>query len=381
MKHTLARLMAIGLGLLATCSAQAHKPSDAYIRIEPRGDHYELRLDVALRDLDRELELDADGDGRLTWGELRERWTDVTRLVESAVTLEPHERCHTMARAAPALEEHSDGLYAVLTRTLACDEGVAPVLEYRLFARSDPTHRGIALWSDAQGREHTAVLGPDAPRWSTPVDDAHEKRSGGFTDFVREGVHHILIGYDHLLFLLALLLPSVVRPARGGGWEAARAWRPVAREVLAVVTAFTVAHSITLALSALRLVEPPSRWVESAIAASVVAAAVMNLLPRAPSGRAVLAFAFGLVHGFGFASVLHELGLSAPSFVQLLFGFNLGVEIGQLAVVTLFLPLAWLARATPWYGRVAMNGGSLAIALVAGLWFVERAFEVSLSLP
>jgi hypothetical protein len=174
-----------------------------------------------------------------------------------------------------------------------------------------------------------------------------------------------------VLFLLSLLLPAVLSMPR---------FAPAFWDVLKVVTAFTAAHSITLALAALSVISLPSRLVESAIAASVVLAALNNLWPVVQRGRWLVAFAFGLVHGFGFAGVLAELGLPQESLLVALVGFNLGVEAGQLAIVALFLPLAYAARHTWVYRRMILVGGSAAIALVAALWMIERVFDLELGL-
>jgi hypothetical protein len=154
--------------------------------------------------------------------------------------------------------------------------------------------------------------------------------------------------------------------------------RAALADVLKIVTAFTVAHSITLSLAALGVVALPSRWVESAIALSVLLAALNNVLPVARGRRWAAAFLFGLVHGFGFASVLADLGLQPGALAASLVGFNLGVEIGQLAIVAAFLPLAYLMRSTLFYRRVVLVGGSGAIMLVAALWLGERLFDLKL---
>ena len=146
--------------------------------------------------------------------------------------------------------------------------------------------------------------------------------------------------------------------------------------MLRIVTAFTVAHSITLTLATLEVVSLPSRWVEATIAASVVLAALNNLRPVFRGRRWTMAFGFGLVHGFGFASVLADLGLPRDALALALVGFNLGVEAGQLAIVAAFLPLAFALRRSVFYRRVVLWGGSLAIAAIAAAWFVERAFDL-----
>jgi hypothetical protein len=147
-------------------------------------------------------------------------------------------------------------------------------------------------------------------------------------------------------------------------------------DVLKIVTAFTVAHSITLSLATLGVVELPSRWVEAAIAASVVLAALNNLWPLVQGRRWMVAFGFGLIHGFGFASVLADLGLPRDALLLALVGFNVGVEVGQLAIVALFLPLAYLLRGTWLYRRLVFVGGSMFIAAIALLWLDERVFNV-----
>jgi hypothetical protein len=155
--------------------------------------------------------------------------------------------------------------------------------------------------------------------------------------------------------------------------------RVVVVDVLKVVTAFTAAHSVTLTLAATGVAALPARWVESAIAASVAFAALNNLFPVVRGRRWLAALAFGLLHGFGFASVLADLGLPPGAMAASLLGFNAGVELGQLAIVAVFLPLAYLLRATRFYRRVVLGGGSAAALLLALAWFTERAFDLSLT--
>jgi hypothetical protein len=198
-----------------------------------------------------------------------------------------------------------------------------------------------------------------------------------FGDYVRHGVWHIWIGFDHILFLLSLLLPAVlVRHERQ--WEGRASFRAAAFDVLKIVSAFTLAHSITLTLATLGVLALPSRLVESAIAASVVLAALNNLWPLFHGRRALVAFAFGLIHGFGFASVLLDLGLPKASLLLSLVGFNVGVELGQIAIVALFLPLAFLARNSTLYRKGLLGAGSCMIALLALAWLAERGLDVKL---
>jgi hypothetical protein len=193
--------------------------------------------------------------------------------------------------------------------------------------------------------------------------------------YVVEGIWHIWMGYDHILFLLSLLLPAVlIRMA--AKWEPAPSLKKSLLEVLKVVTAFTLAHSITLSLAVLGFVSLPSRFVESTIAASVVFAALNNLRGSIEKRRWVMAFVFGLIHGFGFASALADLGLPQGALALALVGFNLGVEIGQMAIVACFVPIAFALRGTKFYLKGVLPVGSVLIAIVALYWFIQRAFDL-----
>jgi hypothetical protein len=147
-------------------------------------------------------------------------------------------------------------------------------------------------------------------------------------------------------------------------------------EVVRVVTAFTVAHSLTLGLGAFGVLRVPARVSESAIALSVVVASLNNVWPVVKQRRWVVAFAFGLIHGLGFANVLSDLGLPVRVLARALVGFNLGVEAGQLAIVAMFLPVAYFMRETLFYRRYVVTAGSVSTALLGSLWLVERALNL-----
>jgi hypothetical protein len=188
---------------------------------------------------------------------------------------------------------------------------------------------------------------------------------------LRAGIWHIWSGIDHLLFLLSLLLPAVL-VRRHNRWEAVPMAAPAFMNIVKVVTAFTLAHSITLSLAAFDVIRLPGRLTESVIAASIIVAALNNVFPRITEGRWRIAFAFGLLHGFGFASVLSDMGLPQGARLVSLVAFNMGVEVGQLAVVLAVMPVAYLLRATRFYRRGVMPWGSSAIAALALVWFVQR---------
>jgi hypothetical protein len=215
------------------------------------------------------------------------------------------------------------------------------------------------------------VLGPD-PAWRSFTLDRPDF-AAQLREYFQLGVGHIWRGLDHILFLLALLLPSVLL-RRPDGWAPAPRLRGCLLDVLRVVTAFTAAHSITLSLAALGVVGLPSRLVEATIAASVLLAALNNLWPLIGEGRWRVAFGFGLIHGFGFASVLGDLGLPRATLAGALVGFNLGVEAGQLVIVAAFVPLVWPWRASRAYRLGVLGLGSAVVAGLAAIWLVERLF-------
>ena len=370
------RAVAVAWLMLWAGAALAHKSSDSYLTVQVRADQVNVQWDIALRDIQFAIGLDANGDDQISWGELQQKERELQAWASSRLSLQRGGAC-TFKPQALQVDEHTDGGYAVLAWSGRCPQQHGPLsIQYSLLFDLDTQHRGL-LKLDLDGVTHSAVLGPQ----SGVMQFAEATTAGAqFVQYLWQGVWHIWIGFDHILFLLALLLPAVLlrrRWGRGSGVHGVSRFKDASLSVLAVVTAFTLAHSITLSLAALQIISLPSRLVESAIAASVVFAAANNLVPMV-QGRWLMAFFFGLIHGFGFASVLTELGLPTGALAVSLVGFNLGVELGQLAIVAVFLPLAFVLRHTPFYQRGVLVGGSWAALLVALAWFVERAFDLSL---
>jgi HupE / UreJ protein len=361
------------LGSAAT-PALAHKPSDSYLKVSARDDALEGQWDIALRDLDHAIGLDGNDDGSITWGELKARQDAIASYAISRLRIERGDRPCSLVPAAHLIDQHSDGTYAVLRFVAHCAAAAEGPLAigYSLFFDLDPQHRGL-LRLDQQNGAFTAILSPSAP--TVLFDAVGTSAWRQFLHFLEEGVWHIWIGFDHILFLLTLLLPSVLSRA-DGRWQPVSGMRQAFLQVLKVVTAFTVAHSITLSLAVLGVVAPPARLVESLIAFSVLIAAANNLVPMVTRRLWCVAFGFGLIHGFGFANVLIDLGLPKAALALALFGFNLGVELGQVAIVVAFLPLAFAIRGTWSYRGWVMPVASLTVAGIAALWLVERSLDL-----
>lgn len=349
--------------------AHAHKASDSFLTLHLEPHFVRGRWDIALRDLEPVLGLDADRDGRITWGEMTARRADLERYVFARLRLHDGNADLPLRPTDLLTVEHSDGGYAVLTWEAPLPTGNAPLeLEYTLFAAIDAGHRGLVRVVESGG-EQSFVMG--GPRVAATISRRAAPAWTLLPTLVPEGVRHILTGYDHLLFLAALLLPFAV-PGRTSREGLAR---PVFGPVLKIVTAFTVAHSLTLALAAAGWVRLPSRWIETVIAASIVLAALRNLGGDSANERAGMAFGFGLIHGLGFASVLGDFGLTGGRLGWGLIGFNLGVELGQLACVAGGFALVRWARPRGLAATWCLRAGSISIAGVALVWAAERALD------
>ncbi|HMS84848.1 MAG TPA: HupE/UreJ family protein [Nitrospira sp.] len=361
--------------LFLTVPAWAHKPSDSYLSLSIQNNNVVGQWDIALRDLDNAIGLDSNGDGQITWGEVRGKHDEISAYALSHLTLSTDIGTCSAEVQDQLIDDHTDGAYSVLRFRADCGQTIQRLhADYRLLFELDAQHKGLLRLTEG-GQTSTAIFSQ-----SQPVQEfALAERSvwSQSHQFIHEGIWHIWLGFDHVLFLLALLLPAVLVRTEGK-WQAAGAFQGVCWNVVTIVTAFTVAHSLTLSLAALDVVRLPSRLVESTIAASVVLAGLGNLYPMMTSRRWMVAFGFGLIHGFGFAAVLTDLGLPQDSLLLSLVSFNIGVELGQLAIVAAFLPFAYLLRRSWSYPRLVLTGGSLAVIAIALVWFTERAFDLQL---
>jgi hypothetical protein len=355
--------------------ARAHEPSKSYFSLTLASGQFTGHLDIPLLDLRNVVPFGVNKNGSVTSDQMDARYRDVTMYVLShlRVVLDGHVLAPQFSGATAALEDFSDGQYLHLDFVL--EQSSAPrtlEITYQLFFETNSLHRGL-FRLESGGKTQMAVFSPSHPSQSFqfgPVSSGQQ-----FLVFLREGVWHIWTGYDHILFLLALLLPSVLR-REAGQWNGVGAFRPAFWNVLKIVSAFTVAHSITLTVAALGLVKLPSRLTESAIAFSVVLAAANNLWPLVRERGWMVAFGFGLVHGFGFATALSDFGLAHERLALTLVAFNMGVEIGQLAIVAAFLPLAFVLRRTWFYQIPLLRLGSACVILVAGAWCMERMLDL-----
>ncbi|MCA9649322.1 MAG: HupE/UreJ family protein [Myxococcales bacterium] len=351
----------LGLGLcLASSDASAHAGSSKRIQAELYETGASLHVEVDAVDAAVALGLGLS----IEPGELDPHAALVSSWLGRGLRVDGESGPCAVSPTQPELRGEGPDATVVLELDYACPAPMGTVrLHDDTIFDEDPAHEAfVSVRRDDAVEAH--VLRADAR--SVVLGRTPRARETAAA-FLLEGGRHLVTGYDHMLFLLSLILGAGLLVRREG-------LRPALRDVAWVVTAFTLGHSLSLAAAALGVVALPGTAVEIAIAASIVLVALGNVLrPQQRVARPWLAAAFGLVHGFGFSSVLGELGLPTAHRVLALLSFNLGIELAQLAfVAAVLLPLASLSRLRG-YQRYVLQTGSLAIAAFGGLWLVERS--------
>lgn len=350
-------------------TAAAHQTSVKYVDVAIDGARATVALTVAPGDVTEPLGLGPDAQPPVAAATTPAVAAYVARWL--AVGPDPGEPCPAGAARASAAP---DARFVVVEWQVTCAARLVRVaLDFRGFFAVDPRHEAIATLH-APGAAGNAIV----VRAAEPILRVQAGAALGLGGWIAAGTEHIWDGRDHVSFVLALLLVVVL--VRDGRSWAARPPLATLRRTAAIVTSFTVAHSLSLIAASLGWVSLPGRLVESLIAVSILYTAIENIVRPDVRWRFALTFGFGLVHGLGFASVLAVM-LPPDHVIGPLLGFNLGVEIGQLVIVMIALPLAWLAAreiGAERYRRRAMPALSLAIAALAIKWLIERVFVVSL---
>jgi hypothetical protein len=359
----------IALGVTGGAPAFAHSTSTSFISLDVPQDSapVPLRWDLSVHDIVWTVFVDRDFDGQVTWGELQAATPTIESAVLHEITVERGGVPCKMAMRDLALAERVEQHYVSIALEARCPSAGALAVGGTLFMTADASQRVLVSAHRADGLL-TGVISASSPRWTEPLRQSAWR---SFARFVGEGVWHVAIGYDHIAFVLLLLLPSVLKSV-DGKWRGATGLAQVTRDIVTIITAFTVAHSTTLALAVTGLVKLPTQPIEVAIAASIAFAGAINLLPKLSSGRLPLAFGFGFVHGFGFANALREIDAEGTALLPLLAGFNIGVEVAQLAIVALVLPLIYTLRQRRWYAEGVLPLGSCALGAAGLVWLVQR---------
>ena len=380
--------------------AQAHRPNQSYIFIDVYQDSLNVSYEILIRDLNNALNVNlptvaSESDINPLLQDILQYYRQQVKFFIRGEDVTPKFNNFDFFKLS------KQDNYLILNYTLqkGATKPDSLAIYYNVLLEKDPSHSGYVIirnnWTGGVLNEETnIVLGFEQPRQTKTM--ALDKGSvlTGFWMMMKQGMLHIWIGIDHILFLLALMLPAVMtytllvsrakkegknvtfpRPFSllDGTAKYSPDFRPSFIYVIKIITFFTIAHTITLSLASLQIINLPGALVESIIALSIVIAAAHNIYPLFKGPDWLIAFVFGLFHGFGFASVLADLGLRGGYMTYTLLGFNLGVEIGQIAILAILFPTFFLVRKQSFYPKLYV-GITLLIAAVALLWFLSRAF-------
>ena len=370
------RCIVLTVALIMASPGWAHLASDSYLQIEI-GDDGTARgqWDIALRDLDVAVGLDANEDGTITWGELRAKAREIEAYAFGRLALSRRGSACALKATNLLVDHHAGYAYAVLPFTTQCPANGRLTLRYGLLFDLDPSHRGLLTVVNG-GQFSTGVLTPDHAEMT--LERSPEQLGDQVARFLAFGFEHILLGYDHLLFIAVLLVTAALRRAGGSRWMAIDGLGRVLIETIKTLTAFTLAHALVLTPAVLGVVNVPARLVEPAVALTIMLAAFDNIHPILPRLRWQVAFLFGLIHGLSFASVLGPMRLPPLGFALALGSFNVGIEAGQVALALLLVPIAFALRQESIYRRLVAPGLSISALLLAGVWFLDRVFALNL---
>lgn len=372
-------LLSLCLGVSGICSqtAFAHQLSTAYMTIAPdNDDDTQLIGQIQVRWMDLELAvgIDSNLDGDLKWEEVQARSSAIIQYLTQHLRFKTEQAaCILLFNDQLKTDQHIDEGYMVADFIVTCPASVksnAFSIMYDGLFEVDAAHK---LLLNFEGFDNRSTLSSSVFEKSVTELSFDQQKSAywrTFKTYVYQGVVHIFIGIDHILFLVALLLTCVLYRDQKK-WQPIPSMSRIVKDTAWMITAFTLAHSITLTATALGWIAPSSRWVEFGIALSVFLTAINNVWPLVLR-LGWLSFGFGLLHGMGFASVLGELGLSSQHMIWSVIAFNLGVELGQLAILAVLLPVLAFLRKNKYYPTLGVTLGSFVIGIIALNWSIQR---------
>ena len=365
--------------LSAMAPAKAHQQGESYIFFSITDETLSGRFEAILSDIDRMVPIDTDADGVVSEDEFNAKTPEIFAFFANRFSISnggqalditpgpvglldtPHGQFGQIGFEVPALTVVPETLSVTYEPLIDADtptHGAYGVIENNTRTGVENNESHIALFFKPGGIPETLTT------VSAPSFDI-------FKEFVWQGVLHIWFGFDHVLFLITLLLPAVLM-RQANAWEPVGEFRAAFINVVKIATVFTVSHTITLSLAALGIITLPVTLVEAVIAVSIAVVAFGNMFPIWHHRVLLIVFIFGLFHGFGFANVLEPLGLVPSAKAIGLLAFNIGVELGQIAIIMVLFPILYLLRTWSAYPFFALKLGSVAIIVMAGIWIVER---------
>ncbi|WP_171123233.1 MULTISPECIES: HupE/UreJ family protein [unclassified Ruegeria] len=365
--------------MMLTSVAHAHSFNESYVYFDVTDDSLSGRIEVTLTDLTRVQQGTAEIETPLTEEEVTAAQQAFFDYFEERMNLSYEGRPYEVEFDDISFFGTSVDTFAQLHFTVRDITETPTTIQMSydgLFSDVDPTHRGYALIGsntrngmDENEAYISLIFAPGEGQKDLYLNDEPTKDIA--LTFFEHGVWHIWLGFDHVLFLITLLLGAVMR-IENQRWVPSESIRDSLRETVKIVTVFTVAHTITLCLATFEVVTLPVTLVEAVIAFSIAAVAIGNLIPRFHAGSWKVVFLFGIFHGFGFANVLEPLGLDPTRKALGLATFNIGVEVGQLAIVLVLFPIFFALRRLTAYRVIGLQFGSVALIAIAAFWFYER---------
>lgn len=379
-RYLLSLLVAVFCLSICPRLVSAHAQGENYIWVNVEQDHLSGRFEIHLNDLKKKLGIDWKEYGTTPEEGVAATAEQVQKYLVEHFQIVFDQPVELQFTEVKIFDEKFAQYYYTSAQTKIPDRFT--IHNDIFITRDDPLHRSLIVfeYNKKLGKEYGEENAIMSFGRHNPVQELDLNNLPALLqpwDFIWQGILHIWIGLDHILFLLALLLLTVMRWDQDNkNFEPVPDFKKALWNVLKIVTIFTIAHSVTLSLAAFDVISLRSRIVESLIALSIVIVALNNVFPKFNDRTWLIIFFFGLFHGMGFATVMGVLPFRTVNLTQILLSFNVGVELGQLVIVAMIFPVLYMLRNTKLYRPIVLIGGSLVICVIASFWFLERAFAL-----
>ncbi|PCJ14901.1 MAG: hypothetical protein COB02_18545 [Candidatus Cloacimonadota bacterium] len=354
--------------VIQTC-VSSHEISLSFLHLNKKETILQGFWNVSVRDLELSIGLDANFDGDISWSEILSQQNSIEKLVNRSLFFRQEMNLCKIQIDDLLIEELSSGPYIHIPISIECNYILKNIkLRYEFLFDLDAQHKAIFT---INSKAITNVISFTKKNNTHQIRDKATSLTSLFVIYVKEGYFHIITGYDHLLFLLTLLLPCCVTVTHLKK-NHSKNLIEVLWGIFKIVSIFTIAHSVSLAFTSFKIISLESWVVESIIAFSIVLMAINNIVPLFNDRLLFLIFAFGLIHGMGFASIILDLQLPSDYLLVILLAFNFGVELGQLLFIALILPILYFFRTSTFYKKYCLSFLSLTILIISSIWLFER---------
>ena len=361
--------------MVATKPAYAHNYGDNFLFIQQKSDRIDIEWSLLLEDLVEPLAIDTNQDGRIQAFELDRKKTEINNKLANYLLIASKEPCQLNVKNASVIQRDNKAYYSIYADS-PCQLSSTISIQHQLFNDSDPNSKHTTFITYRAGDKASPREEHIISKEGYIVIDTHRGNNTieNTWQFFKEGVWHIWGGIDHILFLLTLL--PIVLNYQQRMWKANKTLKQSLTETLVLTSLFTLSHSITLSLATLGVINIHAGLIETLIALSIIIVAINNIKPFFTYSTPYLCFTFGLIHGLGFANFLSSISLNSDTLLSSLVGFNLGVEIGQILIITLLFPVIFWLRQFKIYRNWGIPIAMMTIILLSSLWTIERSINL-----